>query len=256
MQPRVVLRDSPVSIISAPSRCSCKRRAQGGDVTADAQPVSTAPTTTDAVEAAPAGEPIAEAAGAPDTAAVPNGETPAAPDGDAVATAAPEARQSGFDVQPTAEQTAAEGAPAGLDQAAAQAAAAQAAATASALTQNAGALEQMLQIPGSMVGKLIGKQGETIKGLQYSTNTRIQACCCFLPSCCRKASFWGVQCHTRRDKPRRCCRYNGKHVRCPSKMQPFVSAAFHILSFLSFFQLDTCHTLHAPCRSTTRRRAT
>jgi hypothetical protein len=72
-------------------------------------------------------------------------------------------------------------APVAVDAAAAMAAAA---ATASALTQNApaasvgvsapGGLEHTLQVPGSMVGKLIGKQGETIKALQYSTQTRIQ----------------------------------------------------------------------------------
>lgn len=144
------------------------------DATAAGQSVSTEPTTTDAVEAAPAGAPEAEAAGAPETAAAPEAEPAPVANGDASTEAAEAPRQSGFDVQPTAEQAAAQAADGGPDEAAVQAAQAQAAATASALTQTAGALEQMVQVPGSMVGKLIGKQGETIKGLQYSTNTRIQ----------------------------------------------------------------------------------
>lgn len=95
--------------------------------------------------------------------------------------------------QPAAGVTAAAAAvaPAVVDAAAAMAAAA---ATASALTQNApamsagvsapGGLEHSLQVPGSMVGKLIGKQGETIKALQYSTQTRIQVGRAPIPRCC------------------------------------------------------------------------
>jgi far upstream element-binding protein len=33
---------------------------------------------------------------------------------------------------------------------------------------------EVLDIPASMVGKLIGKAGETIRNLQLSTDTRIQ----------------------------------------------------------------------------------
>ena len=38
-------------------------------------------------------------------------------------------------------------------------------------------LTQVIHISAGMVGKLIGKAGETIKGLQYSTNARIQVRC-------------------------------------------------------------------------------
>ena len=37
-----------------------------------------------------------------------------------------------------------------------------------------GQLSDSVQIPQQMVGKLIGKMGETIKQLQYSTGTKVQ----------------------------------------------------------------------------------
>lgn len=36
-----------------------------------------------------------------------------------------------------------------------------------------GQIAEVLDIPATMVGKLIGKAGETIKQLQYSTNTKV-----------------------------------------------------------------------------------
>lgn len=144
--------------------------AQGGEPVLDGQPVSAGQdVATDAAEPAPAA-PLGDAAAAPE--AVP--EASAVPDSTATATAAPQDQPAAQPEQPAVgeQQPVAEQQP--VDAAAMAAAQAQAAATASALTQNAGALEQTLQIPGTMVGKLIGKQGETIKGLQYSTNTRIQ----------------------------------------------------------------------------------
>ena len=33
-------------------------------------------------------------------------------------------------------------------------------------------MTEVIDIPATMVGKLIGKAGETIKQLQYSTNTK------------------------------------------------------------------------------------
>ena len=173
-------------------------------MTAAGQPVATEATTTDAVEAAPASAPEAVAPeAAPDTAA----EATAVP---AATTAAPE-EQAGADGLAPAEDTAAQNgeaphaAPGGMDEAAVQAATAQAAATAATLAAQAppeqqqqqseqaapmssGALEQTLHIPGTMVGKLIGKQGETIKGLQYSTNTRIQVMFGPCHRCCPKLS--------------------------------------------------------------------
>jgi len=44
-----------------------------------------------------------------------------------------------------------------------------------AAVPNLQGLTQVIHISAGMVGKLIGKAGETIKGLQYSTNARIQA---------------------------------------------------------------------------------
>lgn len=36
-----------------------------------------------------------------------------------------------------------------------------------------GQIAEVIDIPATMVGKLIGKAGETIKQLQYSTNTKV-----------------------------------------------------------------------------------
>ena len=47
--------------------------------------------------------------------------------------------------------------------------------TQQAAVPNLQGLTQVIHISAGMVGKLIGKAGETIKGLQYSTNARIQA---------------------------------------------------------------------------------
>jgi KH domain len=156
---------------SPAARDPMKHSPQGGDPVVDGQPASAG------LDAAPDAAETAPTAPAVDAAAEPvaSHEATAGPNGDAV-DAAPVQQQpdgSGQEVPLHAEQQ-----PAGeqqpVDAAAMAAAQAQAAVTAAALTQGAGALEQMLQIPGTMVGKLIGKQGETIKGLQYSTNTRIQ----------------------------------------------------------------------------------
>ena len=38
---------------------------------------------------------------------------------------------------------------------------------------HAGQIAEVIDIPATMVGKLIGKAGETIKQLQYSTNTKV-----------------------------------------------------------------------------------
>lgn len=40
---------------------------------------------------------------------------------------------------------------------------------------HAGQIAEVIDIPATMVGKLIGKAGETIKQLQYSTNTKVIA---------------------------------------------------------------------------------
>ena len=37
-----------------------------------------------------------------------------------------------------------------------------------------GQIAEVVDIPATMVGKLIGKAGETIKQLQYSTNTKVR----------------------------------------------------------------------------------
>lgn len=157
---------------SPAARDPLKHLPQAGDPVVDGQPVSAGlDVAPDAAETAPTA-PVADAAAAAEPAA--SQEATAGQNGDAVE-AAPVQQQpdgSGQQVPLHAEQQPAGEQP--VDAAAMAAAQAQAAVTAAALTQSAGALEQMLQIPGTMVGKLIGKQGETIKGLQYSTNTRIQ----------------------------------------------------------------------------------